>query len=162
MIFYSHLTLKYYFLLSFFYFFFSSTSFTHSLSQIKLSHLSSIHHPLTAAIEAHHRTIADSSSFSLSFFFFLPPLLTDQTPLPHAIDPRWAISPSLSTQALSPKSKLTYADASRPLRPILASLLYLGNQFLQSLLVGLQVSCLCLLHHVMLRVFYLGFLLPVC
>ena len=117
MIFYSHLTLKYYFLLSFFYFFFSSTSFTHSLSQIKLSPLPSIHHPLTAAIKAHHRIIADSSSFSLSFFFFLPPLLTDQTPLPHVelSRPHCRLNP----QALSPSwptpTHLALSDPSWPL-----------------------------------------------
>ena len=127
MIFYSHLTSKYYFFLFFFfsYFFFplpiSLIPFlklnSHlSLIFIKLSPLLLIHHPLIAAIKAHHRNIVYSSSFSLSFFFFfpfLPPLLTYPTPLRHITDPRWPISPSLPTQA--PSLKLTYADSSRPL-----------------------------------------------
>ena len=158
MIFYSHLTLKYYFLLSFFlflFFLYQFHSFPFSDQTLTSTVNSSSSHRRHWSSPSHHRRFI----ILLPFIFFL----SSSTPhRPNSLAPRWAISPSLSTQALSPKSKLTYADASRPLRPILASLLYLGNQFLQSLLVGLQVSCLCLLHHVMLRVFYLGFLLPVC
>ena len=120
MIFYSHLTSKYYFFLPFYLFLFSFTHFTHSLSQIKLSHLSHIHQTLTsvadssstATIEAHHRHRSSPSHHHRSiihlpfiFFFFLPPLLTGPTPLPHTPDPCWPISPSPPTQALSLKSQ---------------------------------------------------------
>ena len=83
MIFYSHLTSKYYFFLPFYLFLFSFTHFTHSLSQIKLSHLSHIHQTLTsvadssstATIEAHHRHRSSPSHhhrsiIQLPFIFF--------------------------------------------------------------------------------------------
>ena len=133
MIFYSHLTSKYYFFLPFYLFLFSFTHFTHSLSQIKLSPLSHIYQTLTSATDSssshshhrsspsHHRYQSSPSQhcwfiilFAFFFFFpFLPPLLTCPTPLRHITDPRWPISPSLPTQA--PSLKLTYADSSRPL-----------------------------------------------
>ena len=187
---YSHLTSKYYFFLFFFfsYFFFplpiSLIPFlklnSHlSLIFIKLSPLLLIHHPLIATIEAHrhtiatkahHRNIVDSSSFSLFFFFSFS---SSTSHLPYSPAPHHR--PTLTHLALaansSPKSQADLcrlispsllSNPCHPLRPILTSVLCLGNQFLQSLLIDLQVSCLCLLHHVMLRVFDLGFLLLVC
>ena len=125
MIFYSHLTSKYYFFLFFFfsYFFFplpiSLIPFlklnSHlSLIFIKLSPLLLIHHPLIAAIEAHHRTITDSSSISLSFFFsfFLhssPAQLPCPTPPTH-VNPS---NPRRRPKPKAPSPKLTYANLSR-------------------------------------------------
>ena len=168
--FYSHLTLKkkkkyiYIYIYIFFYFFFPLPDFSHSsLSQFKLSPLTHIPQTHTSAIDSsssHRRhqssplPIHHPSPFPFFSFFFnsSSAQLPCPTPLTHA-NPS---CPCCQPKSQAPSRKLTHADPSRPLRPISTSLLCLGNQFLQSLLVDLLVSCLCLLHHVMLRVFDLG------